>query len=617
MCGINGIAVSSADRPVTVDELVAMRDSMSARGPDDKGCYIGQGIGMGSRRLSILDLSEHGHMPMSTPDGRHWIVYNGEVYNFAELRQELTARGVTFRSDTDTEVVLWLYVVEGPAMLDRLNGMFALAIWDSVTRTLFLARDRLGIKPLFYAVDQDRFLFASEIKGIFAAGMERRFDHTKWEELLMFRFTAGRDTPYVGVKRLLPGHYLMWESGGITTRRWWALSQRSLELRNRIPEDPVRWYRETFNDSVRLRMVSDVPVGVLLSGGLDSSSVAVTMSEHSASKLSSFTVGFEETEYDERNIARRVAAQCVMESHELVVPESQLLDLLLEASFYNDEPLVHSSSAHMLALSRIAKSKVSVLHSGEGSDETLGGYVRYGLLTHPLVLPFARPVLTAAMSGFPLDGRVGKLGRFLSLRRMSDFVLFDACDVLPNELRLVGLHPTFRFPYRAAVLQEAELLYPRSPRRQAMYLDLHTFLCSVLDRNDRMTMGASIECRVPFLDYRLVEMLSALPSRAFLNASGNKQLLRSALGRRLPTEVLKHRKWGFGVPWHRYMLQCRDIRDVLVDLPSHRLVLDSPLDRQALRRLIGRFLGGRSAQVALLFQILSVVLSWDANRGHG
>ncbi|MBA3714110.1 MAG: asparagine synthase (glutamine-hydrolyzing), partial [Pyrinomonadaceae bacterium] len=292
MCGICGIVHRDRAYPMSESVLLKMRDSLTHRGPDDAGQYLAPGIALGTRRLSILDLSQRGHMPMSTEDGRYWITYNGEVYNFQELRSELESRGHAFRSHTDTEVVLRLYAEQGPAMLDRLNGMFAFAIWDSQERVLFLARDRVGVKPLYYAFEGDALYFASEEKALFAAGLAPKFDTTTWEELLCFRYVAGEQTPFVDVKRLLPGHYLLWKDGGVQIRRWWHLAERAAAQRESLPKNPLQWFEEIFNSAVDLRRISDVPVGVLLSGGLDSSSVATSLASQAGSGVSSFTVRF-------------------------------------------------------------------------------------------------------------------------------------------------------------------------------------------------------------------------------------------------------------------------------------------------------------------------------------
>jgi len=372
------------------------------RGPDDAGHYLSPGIALGSRRLAILDLSKRGHMPMSTADGRYWITYNGEVYNYRELRSALETRGYTFRSHTDTEVVLYLYVDRGPAMLDQLNGMFALGIWDSQERTLFLARDRLGIKPLYYASQADAFYFASEEKALFTAGVSAQFDPGIWEELVCFRYVAGEQTPFVGVRRLMPGHYLLWKEGNIQIQRWWNVAERVEALREKSPREALRWFQETFDSAVDLRRISDVPVGVLLSGGLDSSSVAASLAAQAGSGVASFTVRFTEPDYDEGPLAQQVAVRWGLDSHELTISPDELMDGLHMASWLNDEPLVHGNDLHLLAISRYAKPRVTVLLSGEGSDEILGGYIRYQPLRYPTLLNAARPVLPWLVSALHL-----------------------------------------------------------------------------------------------------------------------------------------------------------------------------------------------------------------------
>ena len=274
MCGICGAVSTGEMSPLKNDQLITMRDLMQHRGPDDRGHINQAGVSLGSRRLAILDLSPRGHMPMSSEDGRYSITYNGEVYNFPELRTVLKDHGYSFRSNSDTEVVLNMYRHFGPRMLDQLNGMFAVAIWDEVEQQLFLARDRMGVKPLYYAEQDGVLYFASEEKALFAAGVKQEFDPETWEELLYFRYVAGERTPYVGVKRLLPGHYLTWKDGRADTTRWWHLAERARSIE--IGPDVVTWFRETFDDAVNIRRISDVPVGVLLSGGLDSSSVAAS-----------------------------------------------------------------------------------------------------------------------------------------------------------------------------------------------------------------------------------------------------------------------------------------------------------------------------------------------------
>jgi len=608
MCGICGIVHRDAARIVDERLLDAMRDVMTHRGPDDAGSLRNRGAGLGSRRLAILDLSPRGHMPMATPDERYHITYNGEVYNADVLRRELEDRGDTFRSRTDTEVVLRLYAERGPAMLSLLNGMFAFAIWDTRERSLFLARDRLGVKPLYYTTDGDTLLFASEQKALFAAGVAPEFDSACWEEMLCFRFVAGEATPFRHVRRLLPGHFMLWKDGVSRTTRWWTLHERAAACEPIDPDRAVHWYRETFDDAVRLRRISDVPVGVLLSGGLDSSTVAASLASQSGAGVASFTVTFEEAGYDESALARELVTKWQLESHELRVERGALLLRLIEASWLNDEPLAHGNELHLWAISEYAKPRVTVLLSGEGADETLGGYVRYRPLRYPGLLGAGRAVVPALAGALRLDGRARKLSRLLALGTNEASVLFNTCEVLPPDLVPLGMQPAARFPYREAVLAEAKRAYAKDLVRQAMYSDQHTFLCSLLDRNDRMTMGASIECRVPFLDYRLVEGLASLPTNTLLAGGKPKGLLRAALGDRLPATHLKARKWGFGVPWADYLRNVAELREVVESLPRLAPIVDGPFERAALGRTVGAFLAGDRHLDALVRQLVLVAL---------
>ena len=607
MCGLCGVAHPDPTFLMPEPELVAMRDAMTHRGPDDAGTFTAPGIALASRRLSIVDLSHNGHMPMQSADGRYTIVYNGEVYNYPELRSALLASGARFRSTTDTEVLLELYAREGVAMLDRLNGMFAFAIWDSRERSLLLARDRLGVKPLYYAEGPDGALcFASEAKALFAAGVRAGFDAETWEELLCFRFTAGERTPFTGVRRLLPGHVLRWHDGAWRTERWWHLADRAVALRDDRLADPVAWYREAFDDSVGLRRISDVPLGVLLSGGLDSGTVASSLAAQSAPGVASFTVRFAAAGYDEGPLAAEVARRWSLAAHELEVEPSGLLERLQHAAWLNDEPLAHGNELHILAIAAYAKRSVTVLLSGEGADETLGGYVRYRPLARAgflrAVRPFAMP-----LSG-RLRGRARKLTRLLGTGGVEEWILLNACDVLPGDLATLGLRPSGDFSYRRAVLAEANALYRGDAVRRAMYLDQHTFLTSLLDRNDRMTMGASIECRVPFLDYRLVERLAALPSADLVAGRESKPLLRRALGDRLPPAVLRGRKWGFGVPWARHFREVPALSDLVRSLPGAEPIRSGPFERGAVERLVSGFLAGRDEGAALVRQLAMIAL---------
>lgn len=616
MCGICGFVSANRDPVVPAPVARSMRDIIAHRGPDDAGEYHEPGVYLGSRRLAILDLSERGHMPMSDPSGRFRIVYNGEVYNFRELREGLEAKGHRFESNTDTEVVLRLFAESGPAMLDRLNGMFAFAIWDSKERTLFLARDRLGVKPLYYAVRNGALYFASEQKALLAAGIDTAFDPSTWEELLTFRYVAGERTVLKGIRRVLPGHYIIWSPHRVEVRRWWRLDEKAIAAAGHPQPNPHEWFQETFDDAVRARRISDVPVGVLLSGGLDSSTVAASLAHGGGCGSASFTVRFDQAGYDEGPLARQVADLWGLDPHELKVQPQELMRRLEYASWLNDEPLVHGNDLHIWAISQYAKSRVTVLLSGEGADETLGGYVRYEPLRYPGLLTALRPVLPRVTQAFRVNGRAGKLGRLLALGTTESSVLYNSTDLFPQDLHVLGLEARGQFEYRANILAEAARLYPHEPVRQAMYLDQHTYLSSILDRNDRMTMGASIECRVPFLDYRLVEGLAAMPSELMFDGRRGKALLRRSLAGRLPEAVRLHRKWGFAVPWNTYLRTVPELRERAAGLPDASPIADGPIKRGKLREIIRAFFNGDDRPGTLIRQLLMISVWHDVYLGQ-
>jgi asparagine synthase (glutamine-hydrolysing) len=617
MCGICGIAYADRARPIDRCQLIAMRDALVHRGPDDAGIFVADGIGLGTRRLAILDLSARGHMPMCTTDGRFAITYNGEIYNYRELRRDLESKGVTFHSDTDTEVLLTLFVREGESMLDRLNGMFAFAIWDAERAELFAARDRVGVKPLYYCEQNGGFYFASEEKALFAAGIPADFDGDTWTELLCFKYVAGERTPFVGVKRLLPGHSLRYARGRVQIRRWWRFRERVEELRSLPRRDAARWFQETFDNAVDVRRISDVSVGVLLSGGLDSGCVAASLAAGAGDRVASFTVRFGEPGFDEGPAAREVVRAWRLDAHELTLSSAAVADRLPRASWLNGAPLAHASDIHLGAIAEHAKPIVTVLLSGEGADELLGGYIRYQPLRHAALLKTLRPVLSAARSwSFP-SHRTRKLARLLGLRSLRDAGLFNACDVLPGDLESLGLRPSAEFPYREQIWDEAEALYPGNLMRQAMFSDQHTFLCSLLDRNDRMTMGASIECRVPFLDYRLVEGIAALEPRELFAPFQRKQLLRRTAARRLPLSVVRQKKWGFGVPWARYLRELPALRSTVQGITQVAPIRGGPLDLRRVAALVERFLAGDDGPAEIVRQLVMMAAWHGACCGRG
>lgn len=574
MCGIAGIVNFDLANQVNRERLISMRDSLLHRGPDSAGLYMNEEVGLVHRRLSIIDLSERANQPFISVDNRFVVIFNGEIFNYRELRRQLEIEGHCFSSDSDTEVLLCLFMKLGPKCLELLNGMFAFAVWDSHEHTLFVARDRVGVKPLYYSVYNEAFYFASEPKAIFSAGVPVDVNHGVMQELLLFKYVAGENTVFQGVSRLLPGHYVVVRRGSIRKTRWWDLRNKIKANRENLPKDPYEWFSEIFHSSVNYRTISDVPVGVMLSGGLDSSSVAAALMKNGNKNLAAFTYVFQDQRYNEGPLAARIASKFGLDLHTVELNDEDLIRAVETSAWLYDEPMVHQNDAQMLALSKEAKKYVTVLLSGEGADEFMGGYVRYKPLNYISTLRFAgwaSSLLKYIRSG-DFVNRFEKLDRYLKDQRLRSLVLLNASNVYPYDLKEFGVNvDPENFEYRNSVFDEAIDLYPAEPARQAMYLDIFVHMSSVLDRNDRMTMGAGIECRVPFLDYRLMEMIPALPSANLLKGKKGKHLLFASVAQQLPREVLRFRKLGFSVPWEQLMNRNGFFQDSLSNISSGSL----------------------------------------------
>ena len=611
MCGIACIFKEDLHDIVDGHMIEAMCNVIKYRGPDDSGVEVGQGFGMGARRLAILDLSKQGHMPMESDDGRHLIVYNGEVYNFKEIKAGLEEFGIKFKTGSDTEVVLKAYLHYGSVCLKMFNGMFAFAIYDKNEKTAFIARDRLGIKPLFYSLYNNQLVVASEIKSFWETHIPKVFNSEKFGELFSFRYVAGQETIYNHVKKLMPGHYLTYSSGKIELHEWWNLRDYALNEEYSPKRSPTEWYRETFDDAVKLRNISDVPVGILLSGGLDSSSVAAALTSIHAGKLSSFTVRFTEKKYDEGELAKLVAEKCDLDYNELYINEQDVFQKLVNLISSSDEPIFHGSDLFVKEISSYAKSKVTVLLSGEGGDETLGGYVRYNPLRYSKLLRLGF-VFRSFLNFIPTENnRVKKLIKMLSLKTIGNFIFYNSSDIFPIDLKKLGFLKIGKINYRKEVLAEALKAYPNEPLRQVMFYDMKTFLCSLLDRNDLTTMKASIECRVPFLDYRLVEGLAAMPSKDLLFNNEPKGLLRRSFGQRLPKEILAAKKMGFAVPWVHYYRNIPDFKNYLLEISKHKLVIDNFSDPEVINTVVDQFLSGDDSSFTIVSQLFNICMWYD------
>lgn len=565
MCGINGIAFSAkSKRRIDRRALEAMRDAQFHRGPDDGGIFIEENIGLGHRRLSIVDVSL-GHQPMFNEDDSLVIVYNGEIYNHADYRTELEARGHVYRTRSDTETILHLYEEYGAKCVRYLRGMFAFAIFDRREKKLFIARDRLGVKPLYYVHDQEgNLFFGSEIKTLLEAGaVKPELNYDALPDQLANHGTSFDETLFAGVKRLLPGHALLWQDGRLKIEEFWDVSFEPKHEERSDAEFIDEW-REMFKHSVKLRLMADVPLGMFLSGGIDSSAIAAMMSRMVSEPIKTFSVGFKEREANEFEYARVVARAFKTEHHEITITPEQFFAELPNLVWHEDEPLGFIASVPLYFVSKLAQKHVKVVLTGEGSDEILAGYGRYAKAVQLLQMGEKYESLTPdfvrgiVKSGASLLG--GKLDRTF-LTRASDIenLFFDNFGVFSRKMqeKLLSNETKARITEQNPYFYQNRWLAKTDARDvldKLLYVDTKTYLHELLMKQDQMSMAASIESRVPFLDYRLVEFTAQMPVKMKLRGRETKFLLREAMKGILPDEILTRSKMGFPVPvgkWFR------------------------------------------------------------------
>lgn len=563
MCGIAGVFNFGTGAPADSAALARATRAMAHRGPDDEGFHFDGDLGLGNRRLSIIDL-EGGHQPIANEDGTVWITFNGEIYNYRDLRPEVEARGHRFRTASDTETIVHLYEDFGPGCLEHLRGMFAFALWDSRGRRLLVARDRLGVKPLFYRQEAGGLSFASELRAL-AELSDRRFevDPQAVYDFFGFRYVPAPGTFYKGVQKLLPGHYLLADRSGVRTVLWWDVPPE--EEDGRSAQTYAEQVVEFLRDSVRLRLIADVPVGVFLSGGTDSSAVVAMASALGARPLRTFSVGFEEPAYSELPQARRVANAFSTDHRELVIRPADLAEDFERLVAFRAEPIAEPTDIALYRISRLAAESVKVVLAGEGGDELFAGYPKYAadrLAGFVSALP--REITQTLARSLPYRGR--RLRLALETLAIADeaersatwFAFFSREErealFAPDFLAAVDTaHPARVFA------EHLERASARSPLKRLLYADLKVWLPdNLLLRGDQMTMAASIEERVPFLDHKLVELAARIPGRMLTRGFQTKALLKEALRPYLPPATLTRRKVGFAVPvgeWFRHSLK--------------------------------------------------------------
>jgi asparagine synthase (glutamine-hydrolysing) len=631
MCGIAGIFHPDVPKPVEAARVWAMADTLAHRGPDGSGVWTAPGIGLGHRRLSIIDL-ETGDQPMRSADGELALTYNGEIYNFRELRAELEALGHRFATSSDTEVVLASWRQWGPSCLARFNGMFAFALYDAVEDCLFLARDRLGVKPLHIATLPDgALIFASELKGLLAHPRLRRDpDPRAVEDFLAFGYVPDDSCLVAGVRKLPAGHYLLVRRGRAVPEpvRWWDVDFSSPS--NAKPAALEEELVERLREAVRSRMVADVPLGAFLSGGVDSSAVVALMAEASRSAVETCSIGFDEADHDESRYAALVAERFATNhrTRQVASADFSLLGRLADAY---DEPFADASAIGTYRVAELARERVKVALSGDGADEAFAGYRRHRLFmaeekARRLLPPGARSVLGAAGSLYPkLDWAPQFLRAktsLVALGRSSEEAYADAVTATSLPVRSRLYRPEFRQNLQG---HRAEARYSQAMRdapagdalSRAQYADLKIWLPGdILTKVDRASMAVSLEAREPLLDHRLVEFAARLPAKLRLRGGTGKWLLKKALGRYLPDEILHRPKMGFVTPvsaWFRGPLA-----DRAAGLPRSAALADLGwLDPAAIARVAEAHRSGRAEHGRLLWQLVMLEQSLGRLFGLG
>ena len=571
MCGIAGIVEFGKDAQVDSAVLRRMCDVITHRGPDDEGFYCEGGVGLGMRRLSIVDLAT-GHQPISNEDGSIWIVFNGEIYNHGTLREQLISRGHHYRTHSDTETIVHLYEEYGNNCVQHLHGMFAFAIWDSKRKSLFVARDRLGIKPLYYRLTPRSFIFGSEIKVLMTyPGTRGEFNRASLPEFLAFGYLSGDETFYSGVRKLMPGHRMeIDECGHLKIEQYWDLPQT---FPDKVENERfyVETYRELLEEAVKSHLMSDVPLGVFLSGGLDSSAVAALMTKIRREPVETFSVGYTEATYSELPYAQTVAKHLNSMHHEVFVSRQDFFGALPNLIWHEDEPIVWPSSVSLFFVAQLARERVKVVLTGEGSDETLGGYSRYAFTLKNLAFDRVyRGMIPSGVRGQVRDfistsPAIGATIRrklshtFLGLDGESwasfyfdnFFSAFDQKDqraLLTDEFQeQIAAGAAYRSVLGFWNQSSGELL------QRLLYTDIKTYLVELLMKQDNMSMAASIESRVPFLDHALVEWATRVPASIQIRRGAGKQILKKAMEDLLPHSIIYRPKLGFPTPWSGWL----------------------------------------------------------------
>ncbi len=589
MCGISGIFEFDQSRPIERETVHRMNESLRHRGPDDEGIFVGPGIGLGHRRLSIIDVAG-GHQPISNEDGTIWVLLNGEIYNYPELSAELSSRGHQFTTKSDTEAIVHLYEDYGEECFAKLRGMFAIAIWDSRERKILLARDRVGKKPLYYYVDRNRLIFGSELKAVLAAdGLPRTIDPLAVCDYFSFSYIPAPKTVYKNIRKLQPAHYLVVSRSGLRETEYWKLSFSN--VKNYSEDEWCELIRQQLCEATRIRLMSEVPLGAFLSGGVDSSSVVAMMSRLMDRPVTTCSIGFSADKYDESEFARQIADQFRSDHHEETV-EVNALDVLDKLAWHYDEPFADSSAVPTYYVSKVARRQVTVALGGDGGDENFAGYRRYIFdraenqlrsylpesLRRTVFGPLGRMYPGLAWAPRPLRAKA----TFQSLARTPLEGYFNSISVFRPDEKPRLFTPEFRqqiadYDSLEVLRRHYESADTTDPLSRIQYVDIKTYLPDdILTKVDRASMAVSLELRAPILDHRFMELVASIPSDLKLRGRTGKYIFKKAMEPVLPKDILYRPKQGFAIPLDQWFR--RELKDVAYQLiieNNHGGILDT------------------------------------------
>lgn len=621
MCGICGI-LNRSGRPADPVLLERMATSLTHRGPDDAGYYVHAQVGLGHRRLNIIDL-DTGHQPIFNENGRCVLIFNGEIYNYLELRRGLAERGHVFSTKTDTEVILHLYEEKQERCLEDLRGMFSFALWDDEKKELFFARDRLGKKPFFYYVDDERFLFASEIKAVLKNDISRDLDTDAVFDFFKYQFIPSPRTIFRKIRKLPPGHFGKVSKNSFVLNRYWDIPVREDGFQGRSLASLEDELDSLLSEATKIRLISDVPLGAFLSGGLDSSLVVALMKKHSNAPVKTFAIGFKEKSYDESGFAAR-AAQAIQTDHKKFDVEYRILDILETLVAHFDEPFGDSSAIPTYYLSQFTKENVTVALSGDGGDELFGGYRRY--IAHKLGRFFTR--IPSGIRKFAFENPVKKLpvrSGYYGTSLTKKLKLFAKASQRIESGRFY-LPQIFEEPEVRSVFGDRrlrlrthaydDLLYAEFRKAdrfddltKLMWFDLHYYLPDdILVKVDRMSMRHSLEVRAPYLDQRVVEYAFNLPLEFKIHRLTGKYILKKIARNYLPRDIVARKKQGFMVPLDAWF------KAELIPLFTEKVLNNEMFERAVVERIFRDHMSGRDDYSVKMWLLLSFAIFMDTQK---